>query len=453
MKKSLDVFLHSDLVGELLQDENGRLSFTYDEKWLSKPPPLLFSHSLPYRKEPFDDRECKGFFAGILPDEGKREIIARNLGISAKNDFSMLEQIGGECAGAVTFVPAGQGLPERNYSYRPLTDEALAKILRELPRRPLLAGEDGMRLSLAGAQDKIAVQVRGEKISLPLGGAPSTHILKPAIDRFEGIVFNEAYCMKLASALGLTTAKVEIGHVENIDYLLVERYDRTQGMTPHGLHFERLHQEDFCQALNVSPDHKYQAEGGPSLKQSFDLVREISQSPVIDLRRLLDAVIFNFLIGNHDAHGKNFSFTYGLGSLITGEHRQLAPLYDLLCTVYYPELAQKMAMKIGGEYVSNKVGPKHFEQMTEEAGLSKPMVKKRVLELAEQIQSQLPDISINHPTAQAVAKVIHTRCVDIAQKFQGKGVKPQNALGLAPKLRKSPARTTKDWTNELREGE
>jgi len=81
MKKSLDVFLHSDRVGELLQNENGRLSFTYDEKWLSKPPPLLFSHSLPYRNETFDDRECKGFFAGILPDEGKREIIARNLGI------------------------------------------------------------------------------------------------------------------------------------------------------------------------------------------------------------------------------------------------------------------------------------------------------------------------------------------------------------------------------------
>ena len=109
----------------------------------------------------------------------------------------MLEQIGGECAGAVTFIPAGEKLPERNYSYRPLTSGKLAEILKMLPRRPLMAGEDGIRLSLAGAQDKIAVHVHDRQISIPRGGAPSTHILKPAIEHYEGIVFNEAFCMKL----------------------------------------------------------------------------------------------------------------------------------------------------------------------------------------------------------------------------------------------------------------
>lgn len=124
----------------------------------------------------------------------------------------MLEQIGGECAGAVTFIPTGEKLPERNYSYRPLTGGKLAEILRLLPRRPLMAGEDGIRLSLAGAQDKIAVHIADDHISIPLGGAPSTHILKPAIERFEGIVFNEAFCMKLAHAIGLHTAKAEVGN-------------------------------------------------------------------------------------------------------------------------------------------------------------------------------------------------------------------------------------------------
>ena len=124
------------------------------------PAAIPLSHSLPLRKERFNRNECRGFFAGILPDESKREIIAKNLGISARNDFAMLEQIGGECAGAVTFIPAGEKLPERNYSYRPLTGGKLAEILRMLPRRPLMAGEDGIRLSLAGAQDKIAVHVR-----------------------------------------------------------------------------------------------------------------------------------------------------------------------------------------------------------------------------------------------------------------------------------------------------
>jgi serine/threonine-protein kinase HipA len=175
------------------------------------------------RKERFKRNECRGFFAGILPEESKREIIARNLGISARNDYAMLEQIGGECAGAVTFIPAGENLPERKYGYRPVSSQELAAILKELPKRPLLAGEDGIRLSLAGAQDKVAVRIEGNDISLPLGGAPSTHILKPAVERFAGVVFNEAFCMRLAAVAGLPAAKVEPRIVEDIEYLLVER--------------------------------------------------------------------------------------------------------------------------------------------------------------------------------------------------------------------------------------
>jgi serine/threonine-protein kinase HipA len=140
------------------------------------------SQSLPLRKEPFWRKECRGFFGGILPEESKREIIAKNLGISAPNDYAMLERIGGECAGAVTFIPEGQTLPARNDTYRKLSNEELARILGELPKRPLLAGEEGIRLSLAGAQDKIAVRIEGGEICLPLGGAPSTHILKPAVE-------------------------------------------------------------------------------------------------------------------------------------------------------------------------------------------------------------------------------------------------------------------------------
>jgi serine/threonine-protein kinase HipA len=121
----------------------------------------------------------------------------------------MLERIGGECAGAVTFVPAGGALPEETYDYRKLTDKELAGILRELPNRPLLAGDKGVRLSLAGAQDKVAVRIEGGEVSVPLGGAPSTHILKPAVERFEGVVFNEALCMKLAATAGLPAAAVK----------------------------------------------------------------------------------------------------------------------------------------------------------------------------------------------------------------------------------------------------
>ncbi len=414
MSHKLDVYLRRELVGQLIQNEHGQVGFCYSESWLNNPKAVALSHSLPLRKELFNRNECRGFFAGVLPEQTQREIIAKNLGISARNDFAMLEKIGGECAGAVVFIPAGEGLPERNYGYRQLSDEQLAEILRQLPRRPLMAGVDGIRLSLAGAQDKIAVHVANNQISLPLGGAPSTHILKPAIERFEGIVFNEALCMKLARAMGLHVAKAEVGKVETIDYLLVERYDRTLSEDPRdgSEHLEREHQEDFCQALGIVPDNKYQSEGGPSLKQCFALLRELSSAPVIDLQRLLDAVIFNFLIGNHDAHGKNFSLVYG-------RETRLAPLYDVLSTAYYPELSKKMAMKIGGEYASEKVLPKDFEQLAEEAGLAKPMVKRRVRELAEIVLSKAPDLIAELPAAKPVAALIQSRCTKIVDRFTG----------------------------------
>jgi serine/threonine-protein kinase HipA len=324
----------------------------------------------------------------------------------------MLEQIGGECAGAVTFVPEGERLPSADCSYRPLTNDQLAKLLKTLPRRPLMAGEDGVRLSLAGAQDKIAVHVANDQISLPLDGAPSTHILKPAIKQFEGIVFNEAYCMKLAHAIGLHVAKTEIRKVEDIDFLLIERYDRrgVPGSPGEPGLVEREHQEDFCQALGVASENKYQNEGGPSLKQCFDLLRGLSSVPVLDLQRLLDAVVFNVLVGNHDAHGKNFSIVYS-------RETRLAPLYDIVSTVYYPELSKNMAMKLGGEYASQRISPKHFELLADEVGLGKPMVRMRLQELAKTVHANTQGIVIEHPTAKALSLLIQARCQKILQKM------------------------------------
>ncbi len=417
MAKTLDVYLHNELVGHLIQDDGGQMVFDYAESWLDKAGATPLSQSLPLRKERFTRNECRGFFAGILPEESKREIIARNLGISARNDYAMLEQIGGECAGAVTFIPAGQALPERNYSYRTLSSNELAAILKELPKRPLLAGEKGIRLSLAGAQDKIAVRVEGIEISLPLGGAPSTHILKPDIERFAGVVFNEALTMSLATAIGMPAAKVETRTAEGVEYLRVERYDRIHRQSGGATVLERLHQEDFCQAQNIVSEMKYQKEGGPSLKQCFRLLREASSAPVIDLARLLDAVIFNYLIGNNDAHGKNFSLLYH-GAEASNLEIRLAPLYDVVSTIYYPELSQDMAMKIGGQYSSERVTPGDFEKLAEEAGLAKPIVRRRVPELAEAAIAALGKMEIAHPVAEAVATLMHKRCETARNRFR-----------------------------------
>ena len=418
MARTLDVYLHNDLVGHLIQDDGGQMVFEYVESWLNKPGATALSQSLPLRRERFKRNECRGFFAGLLPEESKREIIARNLGISARNDYAMLELIGGECAGAVTFLPDGQPLPERNYSYRKLSQQELAAVLKELPKRPLLAGEEGIRLSLAGAQDKVAVRIDGADISLPLDGAPSTHVLKPAVEGFEGIVFNEALCMKLAAAAGLPAAAVETRNVDGTDYLLVERYDRTHRPVEGGDPvLDRLHQEDFCQAQGIVSEMKYQKEGGPSLKQCFGLLREFSSTPVVDLARLLDAVIFNYLVGNNDAHGKNFSLLYhGIGT--DKMEIRLSPLYDVVSTRYYPELSRDMAMKIGSEYSSEKVTPRNFEQLAEEAGLSKPLVKRRVSELAETVIAALPRVETTHQVADEVAALIRQRAENARNSFR-----------------------------------
>lgn len=410
MARSLDVYFGDHVAGQLTQDDGGQMSFRYGETWLNKEGAVPLSQSLPLRRERFRTKECRGFFGGILPEQEKRKIIAGNLGISARNDYAMLERIGGECAGAVTFVPAGGALPELNYDYRKLSEQELASILRELPKRPLLAGEEGIRLSLAGAQDKVAVRIEDGEISVPLGGAPSTHILKPAVERFEGVVFNEALCMKLAAAAGLQAAAVEIRSVDGIDFLVVERYDRLHSLSPDGTAtVERLHQEDFCQALGVISESKYQKEGGPSLKQCFGLLREVSSTPVIDLARLLDAVIYNYLVGNNDAHGKNLSLLYK--PLEKGRREtRLSPLYDIVSTLNYPELSREMAMKIGGQYSSEKVAPRDFEQLAEEAGLGRPLVGRRVRELADAVFASLGKVEVTHPTAEKVAALVRERC-------------------------------------------
>lgn len=377
--RSLDVWLNEWLVGRLDQ-EGGRLQFTYDPAWLAHIGAVPLSVSLPLRAEPYDDRASRPFFAGLLPEQEKRDQVARALGVSPHNDFALLDGVGGECAGAVTFTHPGKKPLEApaDTDYRFLDDKQLAEVLAKIPDRPFLAGEKDIRLSLAGAQDKLPVCVIEGRVALPLHGAPSSHIIKPPLRRIEGSVYNEAFCAALAKSIGLRAAEAEIRHVENSPYLLVRRYDR-EGVPPDRL--IRLHQEDFCQALGIPPELKYESEGGPSLADCFALLRNTTRPAALYLTQLLDAVIFNALIGNHDAHGKNYSLVYA------AEGARFAPVYDLVCTAIYPELTPRMAMKIGGYYEFDRILPRHWERFANDAGLSAPLTRRRVLDMAE----RLPD--------------------------------------------------------------
>ena len=426
MTSTLDVYLHGNLTGHLIQDDDGQTLFEYTPDWLKNPNAIPLSISLPLQEGKFGEKYCKPFFAGVLPDTAKRKLIARNLGISANNDFSMLEQIGGECAGAITFLSTGTKLSDSTGNYRSLSSAELEKILIELPKRPLMAGESGVRLSLAGAQDKIAVYKKDGQLFLPLDNAPSSHIIKPDIEEYKGIVFNEAFCMKLAAQMGLPVAEVATEKAGNIDYLLIERYDRISKSADDKSILDRVHQEDFCQALGIVSERKYQVEGGPSIKDCFDLLRKVSSVPVVDLGHLLDAVIFNFLIGNHDAHGKNFSLLYrtpdNSGSL--GKIR-LAPLYDLICTPVYSNLSKKMAMKIGKVYELSDVDPRQFEKLADDIGFTKPLVKRKVIEHAKKLLQLIDKVQITHTVTDEIRKFISDHCSTVLDRFTNDESKKQ----------------------------
>ena len=423
MVPALEVWLLGQHIGTLTQAD-GRLVFAYTPEWLAQNAvagsaamtPL--SQSLPLQAESFNDRAARPFFAGLLPEGDKRMLVAKALHVSNKNDFGLLDGIGGDCAGAVSLLEPGQAtkiatLPR---DVRWLDSSQLAKILDEMPKRPMLAGEDGLRLSLAGAQDKLPVVADGNRIGLPLSGTPSSHIIKPAIAGIDGSAHNEGFCMRLAAALSLDVAKVEIQHVDDRPYLLVERYDRTHDVHAVGPDasraLKRLHQEDFCQALGIPPELKYQNEGGPDLAQCFALVRRATRPSAPHILKLLDYVVFNTLIGNHDAHAKNFSLLYGTGKTA------LAPLYDALSTAVYPDLTKKMAMKIGSKYEFADAQARHWEQFATAAGLSPAQVKKRILEIAKRLpdiarttHKALHDEGNDHAIVSQIVTLIEQRCM------------------------------------------
>lgn len=328
-------------------------------------------------------KAVRAFFSGLLPEAEPRERIASILGVSSGNDFAILERMGGDCAGAVSLL--AEDLPAsgpRTGIVRWLDETSLASIVDRLPQRPLMAGEAGLRLSLAGAQVKLPVVLAedgentGARIALPLAGTPSTHILKPEPERFPGLVTNEGWCMNLAREVGLRVAESHGRMIGKTPCPIVKRYDRVA--TADGS-VQRLHQEDFCQALGFHATHKYQQEGGPSLGDCFGLIREWSSLPVIDIRDFLDAVIFGTLVGNADAHSKNFSFLY------SGKDRRLAPLYDQVCTLAWPELSKQLSMKIGTAGALSEVSPEHFRQLATSTHLSWPMVRERLSDMADRV--------------------------------------------------------------------
>jgi len=418
MTKTLNVWWSGEIVGALTIDGHGEMGFDYAIEWLADDDKPALSFSLPKQQESFSRRECRPFFEGLLPEESQRIAVAGALGVSQGNEFKLLAELGGEVAGALTLWPEGETPPAVTAAAQnePLRENALVNLLDELPARPFLAGREGLRLSLAGAQSKIPVVLVNGEIALPAPGEATSHILKPPIERFSGTTENEAFAMRLAKKIGLSVAEIEIRRAGDRSFLLVERYDRVRG--DDGV-LRRLHQEDFCQALGYTSERKYAADGGPVFRDCFDLLRRAATRPAVEVLKLFDAEIFNLIIGNADAHAKNFSLLHRENGAI-----ELAPLYDLLSTVYYPELSPRLAMKIAKRHTLEEVKPGDWGKFAEETGLALRFIRTRAKELTKvliesigETKAEVMESASDGKSVQDISDLISSRAKSLLQRM------------------------------------
>ncbi|MBO5481843.1 MAG: type II toxin-antitoxin system HipA family toxin [Spirochaetaceae bacterium] len=360
----LNVFLFNTLAGYLFSTADRGVVFAYDENYVNNNG-MPLSLSLPLQKEEFSQKKCMPYFSGLLPEGSIRNRISEYLHISESSTIKFLQALGGECSGTVSFYNSEEeaNFPENKWhlseeNYIPFSMDKLNSFIKESKNKPMLLGSKDLRLSLAGAQEKISLAYFNDTWHLPKNGAPSTHILKPTRSgELSTIAQNEFFCMNLAEKLNLPVPKTQILELDDLSVFVCQRYDRKFDSEKPSI--QRIHQEDFCQALGIMNDIKYQADGGPSFKDCFNLIQEKFSDKLEQINIFLKSILFNYLIGNCDSHGKNFSLIYENSKI------KLSPLYDLVSTTVYPSLTTKMAMKLGSNYEIEKISPTDFLKQAE----------------------------------------------------------------------------------------
>lgn len=377
MTNQLIVYINTTKAG-ILERDGRLLSFSYSPDYLDLAGASPISRLLPLGPTVYGDDATRAFFSNLLPEGAVLTQVARQVGISKENVFGLLGSIGGDCAGAIS-VRASDSIPELTGGYRPISEQELSKELDRLPSHPLLAGEEGVRLSLAGVQNKLPIFFNEGNYYIPEGTSPSSHILKTAIEQLDNTVINETFCMTLAARVGLPVPAAQAVTIGGKHVFMIERYDRRRTADGDTV---RLHQEDFCQALSIPPELKYEKEGGPGFSNCFELVEDWSSEPLLDASNLLNWAIYNFIIGNADAHGKNVSFLYNDGLV------RLAPFYDLISTAVYRRLDNKFAMKMGGQRDARYLPQDTLVKFAAEIGIDIRIVKSAFAKMMDSIMAQ-----------------------------------------------------------------
>lgn len=370
---SLPIYAADQLVARIESDGDGPW-LNYAEAWRGAGDSFPVSLTMPLAQPRHGPEVTVPWLMNLLPEGEPLRAVTRALGVAREDVLGLVAKLGRDLAGALTTgAPPSGASPE----LRRLSEAELERILEELPARPFLVGDEGVSMSLAGAQEKLPLSRVVDGLAVPMNGAASTHILKPDNPRLPGSVQNEALCMVLARRCGLSVAPVTTGRAGARSYLLVERYDRRT----LGAGVQRLHQEDFCQALGRPPgakyEHNHSGVRGPSLAEMFDLVR--AHMTAREITQLLDAVIFNIAIGNVDSHAKNYSV------LLQPGRSTLAPLYDLMTGLTWANITLNHAQEVGGQQRGRHIYGRHWRRMAAAAGLAGPATVRRVQQLTGRI--------------------------------------------------------------------
>jgi serine/threonine-protein kinase HipA len=369
MARELWVYVGARRVGRLTNDA-GELTFEYSSE---KEPAI--SVRLPPRTDPYDAPACRPFFTNLLPEGEWRQSLCRQLGIAPEDDFALLEAIGGDCAGSVS-VRSNPEWKEARGRYVPTSEETLAKWAKHPAARPRVVATPGLRLSLAGAQDKLLVHLDGRKPYLCENGAPSSVILKPDIrDAFNAIdssALNELASMELARSAGIETPR----SFWFASSFAVERFDRLRD----GLAWRRLHQEDFAQILGVPASAKYEV----TWASCFDVASRFTTTPSKARLALIDRLLMNLFLGNNDAHAKNFALLHD-----SRDQVRLAPAYDLVATSLYPSLSERFAMPIGHARTLKELDETAWRGFVDDVQVGLPYLRRRSIELADSVSAAL----------------------------------------------------------------
>jgi len=390
------VVIEGLLAGRIHADKSGRLSLSYEEAWRASAQGYSISVSMPLADVSYPQKAVWPYLWNLLPENPNVvQRWAQQYHVSAGNPFGLLGHVGADVPGAVQFL-SPERLAEIQAEQHPTIEwisvDELRERLRQLRddisavRRP---GDIG-KMSLPGAQAKTAFyrDPQTGRWGVPGGRTPTTHIIKPCVPGFDGLVENEHLCQDIAARLGLPAARSSVLMLDQ-PYIVVERYDRLPPAP--GTEFpRRIHQEDVCQALGLMPTRKYQEDGGPGISQIATLIRRVSADPEADVERFLKANMFNWLIGGTDAHAKNYSFL-----IDAGDAMRLAPLYDLSSQLPYPDLiSQRVSMKIGDHYDMERVGLTDWQDVARSCALN----EEAVISMLTQMARDLPDAVVGART-------------------------------------------------------